>query len=133
MSPGVGSFTPQMQEIDEITVRRARVVVDSRDACMAEAGDLIIAGAVISAEIGEIVNGVFPPRQNDQEITFFKTVGVAVQDAAAAAAVLAAAAEKGLGSRLSIYPEKPVLKRGSHENGYKLRYGGELWKLQDRR
>ena len=99
---GVGSFTPEMQEIDEVTVRRARVVVDSRDACMAEAGDLIIAGAVISAEIGEIVNGIFPPRQNDQEITFFKSVGVAVQDAAAAAAVLAAAVEKGLGSVISL-------------------------------
>ncbi|MBI5589019.1 MAG: ornithine cyclodeaminase family protein [Deltaproteobacteria bacterium] len=99
---GVGSFTPQMQEIDEITVRRARVVVDSREACMAEAGDLIIAGAVISAEIGEIVNGVFPPRRNDQEITFFKTVGVAVQDAAAAAAVLAEATERGLGNLVSL-------------------------------
>ena len=99
---GVGSFTPQMQEIDEITVRRARVIVDSREACMAEAGDLIIAGAVISAEIGEIVNGVFPPRQNDQEITFFKTVGVAVQDAAAAATVLAEATEKGLGTLVSL-------------------------------
>jgi ornithine cyclodeaminase len=99
---GVGSFTPQMQEIDANTVRRARVVVDSREACMAEAGDLIIAGAVISAEIGEIINGIFPPRQNDQEITFFKTVGVAVQDAAAAAAVLAEAAERGLGSLLSL-------------------------------
>lgn len=99
---GVGSFTPQMQEIDEITVRRARVIVDSRDASMAEAGDLIIAGAVISAEIGEIVNGVFPPRQNDQEITFFKSVGVAVQDAAAAATVLAEATEKGLGNLVSL-------------------------------
>jgi ornithine cyclodeaminase/alanine dehydrogenase-like protein (mu-crystallin family) len=99
---GVGSFTPQMQEIDAVTVRRARVVVDSREACMAEAGDLIIAGASISAEIGEIVNGIFPPRQNDQEITFFKTVGVAVQDAAAAAAVLAQAIEKGLGSLVSL-------------------------------
>ena len=99
---GVGSFTPQMQEIDEITVRRARVIVDSREACMAEAGDLIIAGAVISAEIGEIVNGVFPPRQNDQEITFFKSVGVAVQDAAAAATVLAEATEKGLGTLVSL-------------------------------
>jgi ornithine cyclodeaminase/alanine dehydrogenase-like protein (mu-crystallin family) len=91
-----------MQEIDENTVRRARVVVDSRQACMAEAGDLIIPGAVISAEIGEIVNGIFPPRQNDQEITFFKSVGVAVQDAAAAVAVLAAAVEKGLGSVISL-------------------------------
>jgi ornithine cyclodeaminase/alanine dehydrogenase-like protein (mu-crystallin family) len=99
---GVGSFTPQMQEIDVATVRRARVVVDSREACMAEAGDLIIAGATISAEIGEIVNGVFPARQNDREITFFKAVGVAVQDAAAAAAVLKAAVEKELGILISL-------------------------------
>jgi ornithine cyclodeaminase/alanine dehydrogenase-like protein (mu-crystallin family) len=99
---GVGSFTPQMQEIDVATVRRARVVVDSREASMAEAGDLIIAGATISAEIGEIVNGVYPPRQNDQEITFFKAVGVAVQDAAAAAAVLKAAVEKELGILISL-------------------------------
>ncbi len=99
---GVGSFTPQMQEIDENTVRRARIVVDSRDACMAEAGDLIISGAAISCEIGDIVNGVFPPRQNDQEITFFKSVGVAVQDAAAAAAVLAEAVRQGLGTEFSL-------------------------------
>ncbi len=99
---GVGSFTPEMQEIDENTVRRARVIVDSRQACMAEAGDLIIPGAVISAEIGEIVNGIFPPRQNDQEITFFKSVGVAVQDAAAAATVLTEAVQKGLGTEFSL-------------------------------
>ena len=99
---GVGSFTPQMQEIDENTVRRARIVVDSRDACMAEAGDLIISGAAISCEIGDIVNGVFPPRQNDQEITFFKSVGVAVQDAAAAAAVLAESVRQGLGTEFSL-------------------------------
>lgn len=99
---GVGSFTPQMQEIDENTVRRARIVVDSRDACMAEAGDLIIPGATISCEIGEIINGLFPPRQNDQEITFFKSVGVAVQDAAAAAAVLAEAVHQGLGTEFSL-------------------------------
>jgi ornithine cyclodeaminase/alanine dehydrogenase-like protein (mu-crystallin family) len=95
---GVGSFTPQMQEIDANTIRRARVVVDQRDAAMAEAGDIIIAKAVIDAEIGEIVNGEKPGRQSDEEITFFKSVGLAVQDAVAAAAVLRAAGEKGLGT-----------------------------------
>ncbi|RME51894.1 MAG: ornithine cyclodeaminase [Caldilineae bacterium] len=95
---GVGSFTPQMQEVDAVTVRRARVVVDSREACMAEAGDLIIPGAEIDAELGEIVNGEQPGRRSEEEITFFKSVGVAVQDAAAAAAVLAQAEARGLGT-----------------------------------
>jgi ornithine cyclodeaminase/alanine dehydrogenase-like protein (mu-crystallin family) len=95
---GVGSFTPEMQEIDENTIRRARVVVDQRDAAMAEAGDIIIGNAVIDAEIGEIVNGDKPGRQNDEEVTFFKSVGLAVQDAATAAAVLEAARTKNLGT-----------------------------------
>jgi ornithine cyclodeaminase len=97
---GVGSFTPEMQEIDAETIRRARVVVDSREACAAEAGDLIVVGALsrIDAEIGEIVNGTYPGREDDEQITYFKSVGLAVQDAAAAAAVLDAAQTKGLGT-----------------------------------
>ncbi len=95
---GVGSFTPQMQEIDANTILRARVVVDQRDAAMSEAGDIIVGKAVIDAEIGEIINGDKPGRQNDEEITFFKSVGLAVQDAVTAAAVLKAAQEKGLGT-----------------------------------
>lgn len=94
---GVGSFTPDAQEIDAVTVRRARIVVDSREMCLVEAGDLIIPKAEIEAELGEIVNGLKPGRQSDDEITFFKSVGVAVQDAAAAAAVLAEAEMRGLG------------------------------------
>jgi ornithine cyclodeaminase len=94
---GVGSFRRDMQEIDAATVRRARVVVDSREACRAEAGDLVIPGVDPDAEIGEIVNGTAPGRQDDEEITFFKSVGVAAQDAAAAAAVVEAAEAKGLG------------------------------------
>jgi ornithine cyclodeaminase/alanine dehydrogenase-like protein (mu-crystallin family) len=95
---GVGSFTPEMQEIDAITINRARVVVDQREAAMAEAGDIILGRATIDAEIGEIINGEKPGRENDDEITFFKSVGLAVQDAVTAAAVLAAAEKKGLGT-----------------------------------
>ena len=95
---GVGSFKPDMQEIDATTIARARVVVDQREAALAEAGDIILGRAVIEAEIGEIVNGDRPGRQHDHEITFFKSVGLAVQDAATAAAVLRAAEEKGLGT-----------------------------------
>jgi ornithine cyclodeaminase len=98
----VGSFTPEMQEIDAALVQRARVVVDSRQSCMAETGDIIKAGAVIAAELGEIVNGRAPGRQDDQEITFFKSVGLAAQDASAAAAALAAAEACGLGTTVNL-------------------------------
>ena len=95
----VGTFVPEKREVDTTTIRRShRIVVDSRAACLEEAGDLIIPGAEIDAEIGEIVNDDEPGRQSDAEITFFKSVGVAVQDAVAAAAVLAEAESKKLGT-----------------------------------
>jgi len=94
---GVGSFTPEMQEIPAATVHRARVVVDSREACRAEAGDIIQSGADIHAELGEIINGDAPGRTEADQITFFKSVGLAVQDAVTASAVLAAAEKEDLG------------------------------------
>jgi len=99
---GVGAFRPDMQEIDEHTVRRASVIVDSREACLAEAGDIIKSKAHIDAELGDIVNGKHPGRENQEEITFFKSVGLAAQDAAAAAAVMAKAEEKGLGTLVAL-------------------------------
>jgi len=107
----VGTFVPEKREVDTTTIKRAdRIVVDSRQACLEEAGDLIIPSfaptgktclsstfAEIDAEIGEIVNGDKPGRQSDDEITFFKSVGVAVQDTVAGATVLTAAEAKGLG------------------------------------
>ncbi len=101
---GVGAYTPQMQEVPAETVARAKVVIDHREASLAEAGDLIIplqqgliAEDHIWAELGEIVAGLKPGRTDPEEITFFKSVGVAVQDVAAAAAVLEAAKQQGLG------------------------------------
>lgn len=99
----VGTFVPEKREVDTETIRRAhRIVVDSREDCLAEAGDLIIPNAHIDAEIGEIINGDKLGRQSDDEITFFKSVGVAVQDAVAASAVLAEAEMKGLGTLVEI-------------------------------
>ena len=99
----VGTFVPEKREVDTTTIRRAhRIVVDSREACLEEAGDLIIPKAQIDAEIGEIVNGDKSGRQSDDEITFFKSVGVAVQDAVAASAVLAAAEAEELGAVFEI-------------------------------
>jgi ornithine cyclodeaminase len=101
---GVGSYTPAMQEIPAETVRRARVYVDSRTAALTEAGDLIqplqaglIPAEHILGEIGEVVLGRIPGRTGPDQITFFKSVGVAVQDAAAAALALANAHQMGLG------------------------------------
>ncbi len=106
---GVGSFTPQMQEVDLVTVQRALVVVDSRSAVWAEAGDLIIPlenGDIkedhIYAELGEIIAGRLPGRQSQDQITFFKSVGVAVQDAAAASIALKNALAQDLGTTISL-------------------------------
>jgi ornithine cyclodeaminase/alanine dehydrogenase-like protein (mu-crystallin family) len=98
----VGAYTPETREIDTATVQRARIVVDSREACLAEAGDILIPNAPIDAEIGEIVNGDKPGRESADELTFFKSVGVAVQDAVAAAAVLAEAEVMGLGTVVAL-------------------------------
>lgn len=91
----VGAYTPEMCEIPSETVLRARVFVDSRSACMEEAGDLIQpirAGLFdeshIQAELGEVVSGQKLGRENEDQITFFKSVGIAVQDAMAAQVAL---------------------------------------------
>ena len=94
-----------MQEVDEKIVQRAKIVVDSREGCLAEAGDLIIpirakliTEADIYAELGEIVAGAKPGRQSPQEITFFKSVVNAVQDVAVAWDALKGAEKKVLGA-----------------------------------
>ncbi len=105
----IGAYRPDMQEVDEVIVKRAdKLVVDSKDAVLAEAGDIIIPlkrGIIsegnIYAEIGEIVTGDKKGRAMDEEITLFKTVGIAVEDVALAALVYQRALEKGVGTRIS--------------------------------
>jgi ornithine cyclodeaminase len=101
---GIGSFTPDMREVDTALVRRARVFVDQREAALAEAGDLagpIADGAVgadvVVAEIGEVAAGTRQGRTSAEEVTFFKSVGNAVQDVAIAARVLEEAERVGRG------------------------------------
>jgi ornithine cyclodeaminase/alanine dehydrogenase-like protein (mu-crystallin family) len=98
----IGAFTPEMREIDDATLEKARIFVDSREACLAESGELIQSQAKIDAEIGDVVNGDKPGRQNESEITFFKSVGIATQDAAAASAVLRHAISGGLGKAFDL-------------------------------
>jgi ornithine cyclodeaminase/alanine dehydrogenase-like protein (mu-crystallin family) len=79
----VGAVRPDWRELDDETLRRARLYVDSREAAVREAGDVIAAGEPF-AELGEVVAGTRPGRQSPEEITLFKSVGVAVADVAAA-------------------------------------------------
>ena len=105
----IGAFKPDAREIPGPTVGRARIAVDSRSACLAEAGDLIMAineghlpGDVRPAELGELVAGTAPGRADDHEITLFKSVGNAVQDLAVAGLVLAEAERLGLGTEVRL-------------------------------
>lgn len=77
----VGATRPDWRELDDETLRLSRLYVDSREAAAAESGDVIAAGVEqITGEIGEIVNDPTRGRQNPDEITLFKSVGLAVED-----------------------------------------------------
>ncbi|MGB9699741.1 MAG: ornithine cyclodeaminase family protein [Thermodesulfobacteriota bacterium] len=105
----IGSFRPDMQEVDEETISRAKIFVDSLSACLEEAGDIIIPlqkgvinKSAIQAELGELALGLKPGRLNNQEITYFKSVGNAVQDVSVALAIWQKAEEKGRGQEIEI-------------------------------
>jgi ornithine cyclodeaminase/alanine dehydrogenase-like protein (mu-crystallin family) len=105
----IGSYKPHMREIPPATVARAHVVVDQLDAAWEEAGDLILplkAGLIrsdhVRAELGEIVAGTKPGRTHPETVTFFKSVGIAIQDLAAANCVLANARKLGLGTEVPL-------------------------------
>jgi ornithine cyclodeaminase/alanine dehydrogenase-like protein (mu-crystallin family) len=103
----VGSGIPDRRELDDKIVQRARIVVDTYASAMEEAGDLLIplskgliTGAAIHADLGEILTGQRPGRTDPQEITIFKSVGVALQDVGAAAWAYRRARELGLGQNI---------------------------------
>ena len=91
LSPGVhinaiGAPRPNWRELDDAVLLKAKLYVESRQAAARESGDVIAAGAIF-AEIGEVLAGSKPGRQSSDEITLFKSVGVAVADIASAALV----------------------------------------------
>jgi len=105
---GIGSYTLAMRELDPGLLRYARVVVDQRTAALAEAGE--VAAAIASGELseddlfelGEVLQGLEPGRRGRDEITVFKSVGLAIQDLAAASAALTRAVELDLGSEIEL-------------------------------
>lgn len=104
---GVGSYTPEMIEIPPQTIKRATVFVGSKQGVLAEAGEILAAinQGFLSAdklvELGEVIRQNEPGRIDQDQITLFKSVGVAVQDAAAALLVLKNARKMNIGNELS--------------------------------
>jgi ornithine cyclodeaminase/alanine dehydrogenase len=106
---GIGSHSPGARELDTAVVARSLLVADSREACLNEAGDVMLPiqeGAItaehIHAELGEIVTGKKPARTSADQITLFKSNGLAIQDAATALLVYQKAREAGLGVEVEV-------------------------------
>ena len=93
-------YTTQGRELDEATVRDALVVVESRESALAPppAGSGDLDGAEVHAELGELVSGTRPGRSGPDELTLYKSVGVALEDDAAAGLALRGAEERELGT-----------------------------------
>ena len=100
----VGSCFPTTRELDTETVAHASFFTDRRESCLNEAGDFILAaaeGAVgpehIRAELGEVLAGMHPGREHEDELTVFESLGIAVEDLASAELVVRRARERGFG------------------------------------
>lgn len=109
----IGANSPVKHELDAEAFARSRLVLDFREQVLLEAGDLIAArqcGAIVdrdlSLELGDVVAGQVPGRQSAQEITVFKSVGVAFQDVAVAGWIYREAQRRGLGSSIEL--EEPA-------------------------
>lgn len=114
LSPGthlnaVGAARPDWRELATDAVQRARLFVDSRAGALTEAGDIvgpIREGAIteghVVAEIGEVFAGRHPGRESDDDITLFKSVGMAVEDVATARFACARAQAGGVGEAISL-------------------------------
>jgi len=100
----LGAHEPGMREMDPALTARARLIVDSRAAALVEAGDIVqgiregrFTDAHIDAELGEVILGRIPGRRANEEIVIFKSLGMAVEDVAAAQLAYTRAVEQGIG------------------------------------
>ncbi|QGY46800.1 ornithine cyclodeaminase family protein [Maribellus comscasis] len=106
----IGSFQPHMQELDPLLIKDAKVYVDQAEPCLKESGDFIKAKAEgiidnnpIVGEIGDFYLKKIPGRESDDEITLFKSVGVAIQDYAVAADIYKFSLEKDFGLEINLF------------------------------
>jgi ornithine cyclodeaminase/alanine dehydrogenase-like protein (mu-crystallin family) len=105
----IGSHTADSRELDFTAIKRSKVVVDSREAALKEAGDLImpiseglITAEHILADLGEVVTKKKLIRTSVNDITVFKSQGLAIQDISTASKVYDFALRKGIGKQLSL-------------------------------
>jgi alanine dehydrogenase len=105
----VGSHRPDLRELDGSMMARSKVFVDSREAIMAECGDVLLALAEksitadhVQAEIGEVLAGSKPGRTGTEEITLYKSVCIAIQDVATAQLIYHKALQKGFGTDVTV-------------------------------
>lgn len=106
---GIGSHTPNARELDTNIVKRSKFVGDSKEACFNEAGDIMIPLAdreidesAFYADLGEIVTGKKEARTDNDEITIFKSNGLAIQDAATAKLIYDKAIKANIGQHIEI-------------------------------
>jgi ornithine cyclodeaminase/alanine dehydrogenase len=105
----IGSFQPHMQELDPRLIHDARIFLDSTGPCLTESGDLIkplregiINESHIAGEIGDFLLNRIRGRESDDQITLFKSVGVAIQDYVVATDVYNLSLEKGFGTEIRL-------------------------------
>ena len=104
-----GACTPKTRELDGAAVARSRLFTDCRESLLAEAGDFLLAraeGAVaddhLLGELGEVLNGTLPGRTSPDEVTLFKSLGIAVEDLASGWHVYRKALAAGRGVALQL-------------------------------
>lgn len=105
----VGAFTPTTRELDSAAVVKARLYVDRRESTLHEAGEFLIPKAEglisedhIVGELGEVLLGRAPGRRSSEEITLFKSLGIAIEDLASAHHILKKAQAQQLGTWVEI-------------------------------
>ena len=106
---GIGSHTPNARELDADIILRSKFIGDSKEGCFSEAGDImiplkegIIDESHFFAELGDVITGKNEGRANDNEITIFKSNGLAIQDTATAKLIYDRAVEAGVGTEVAI-------------------------------
>ncbi|MBM4278002.1 MAG: ornithine cyclodeaminase [Deltaproteobacteria bacterium] len=106
----IGAFRPDMREVDDETILRSKIVVDTFEGCLSEAGDLLIPMGegklkkeAVCGDLGDLVTGRKMVRESNEEITFFKSVGFAMEDVVTAHHAYEKAIREGRGQKIEVF------------------------------